>query len=200
MDEKVRQMEFNAGNNREKYKLGAIWDNAVYARESESGYLPSLYYLVSWRGYLEEENTWELASAVHYLRKLISSFYKDHPDKPNATSPAIDTPPPMARPTIKPTEPFKQKWGWSANSTNKRAKINGAAFDFYRVFGQSRVTLRLTSPAILYVTTHDYKWLHMTTHDYTWLHVTIRDFQPIFIRTSTFQLSSFMPDSTFLAF
>ena len=57
--------ELDAGDNVSgKYKVEAIRDSAVYARESESGHLPGLYYLVSWKGYLEEENTWEPASAV----------------------------------------------------------------------------------------------------------------------------------------
>ena len=46
MDEEVRQMEFDAGDN-EEYEVEAIWDSAVYARESESGHLLGLYYLVS---------------------------------------------------------------------------------------------------------------------------------------------------------
>ena len=108
-----------------EYEVEAIRDSAVYARESESGHLPGLYYLVSWKGYPEEENTWEPYSAVQHLRKLISSFHKNHPDKPTATSEAIDTAPPMARPTIRPTtEPTKQKRGRPANSTNKQAKKN----------------------------------------------------------------------------
>ena len=98
--------ELDAGN-KEEYEVEAIWDNAVYARESESDHLPGIYYLVSWKRYLEEENTWEPASTVQHLRKLISSFHKDHPDKPIATSPAIDTTPPMARPIVK--LPAKQK-------------------------------------------------------------------------------------------
>ena len=55
--------ELNAGDKGE-YKMEAIWDSVVYARESELGHLPGLYYLVSWKRYPEEENTWELASAV----------------------------------------------------------------------------------------------------------------------------------------
>ena len=56
--------ELDAGNEGGKYKVEIIWDNEVYARELESGHLSSLYYLVSWKGYPEEENTWEPASAV----------------------------------------------------------------------------------------------------------------------------------------
>ena len=121
-------MELDAGENSSEYEVEAIRDSAVYARES-MGHLPGLYYLVFWKGYPEEENTWKPASAVQYLRKLISSFHKDHPDKPTATSEAIDTAPPMARPTIKPaakptvrpTAP-KRKRGRPANSSNKRTK------------------------------------------------------------------------------
>ena len=94
--------ELDAGDNESgEYEVEAICNSAVYAREL-AGHLPGLYYLVSWKGYPEEENTWEPALAVQHLRKLISSFYKDHPDKSTATSEAIDTATPMARPTIKP--------------------------------------------------------------------------------------------------
>ena len=48
MDEEVKQMEFNAGDDESgEYEMEAIRDSAVYARELESGYLPGLYYLVS---------------------------------------------------------------------------------------------------------------------------------------------------------
>ena len=55
--------EFEPGNDKE-YEVEAIWDSAVYTRESKSGHPSGLYYLVSWKGYLKEENTWEQASAV----------------------------------------------------------------------------------------------------------------------------------------
>ena len=128
-------MEYNVNDDESgEYKIETIWDSAVYARESKSGHLPGLYYLVSWKGYPEEENTWEPASAVQHLKKLISFFHKDHPNKPTVISPIIDTAPPMVRPTVTPTEPLKQKQGRPTNSTNKRAKKNLAAFDFYHVF------------------------------------------------------------------
>ena len=117
--------ELDKGNkDSEEYKVEAIWDSAVYANESESGHLPSLCYLVAWKGYPKEENTWEPLSAVQHLKKLISSFHKDHPEKPTATSPPIDSAPPMARPTVKPTAKAttKRKRGRPANSASKRAK------------------------------------------------------------------------------
>ena len=48
--------ELNAGDNSEEYKVEAIWNSAVYARESE-GHLSGVYYLVAWKAYPEEENT-----------------------------------------------------------------------------------------------------------------------------------------------
>ena len=116
--------ELDAGDNDSgEYEVEAIRDSAVYARESESGHLLGLYYLVSWKGYPEEENTWEPASAVQHLRKLISSFHKDHPDKPTATFLAINTAPPMTRPTVKPTEPLKRKRGRPTGRAKKRTKM-----------------------------------------------------------------------------
>ena len=104
--------------------MEAIWDSAVYANKLESGHLPSHYYLVVWKGYPEEENTWEPLSAVQHLKKLISSFHKDHLEKPTATSLPIDSAPPMARPIVKPTAKAttKRKRGRPANSASKRAK------------------------------------------------------------------------------
>ena len=50
--------EFEAGDDKDKeYEVDGIWDSAVYAKESATGQLPGLYYLVSWKGYPEEENT-----------------------------------------------------------------------------------------------------------------------------------------------
>ena len=101
IDENVTELDAGDDEGGE-YKVEAIRDSSVYARKSESGHLPGLYYLISWKGYLKEENTWEPYSAVQYLRKLISLFHKDHPDKPTAISKAINTASPMARPIIKP--------------------------------------------------------------------------------------------------
>ena len=49
--------ELDAGDDSEEYEVEAIWDSAVYAMESKSGYLSWLYYLVAWKGYPEEKNT-----------------------------------------------------------------------------------------------------------------------------------------------
>ena len=46
IDEKTSQLEFEDDKGKE-YKVEAIQDSAVYARESKSGHLPGLYYLIS---------------------------------------------------------------------------------------------------------------------------------------------------------
>ena len=56
--------ELDAGDNSREYKMEAIWESAVYARESKSGHLPGFWYLVSWKGYPKKENIWEPVSKV----------------------------------------------------------------------------------------------------------------------------------------
>ena len=123
--ERVEKMpKIDAGNhNNKEYKVKAIKDNAVYVTKSKSGYLQGFYYLVVWKGYSKEENTWDLLWAVQHLKKLISCFHKKRLKKSWAISPPIDSALPMARPTIKPTRPTtKQKQGELAKSANKQAK------------------------------------------------------------------------------
>ena len=116
--------ELDSSDNSEQYKIEGIWDSAVYARELE-GHLLGLYYLVAWKGYPEEENTCEPVLAVQHLKKLISSFYKDHLKKPAATFLLVDSALPMARATVKPVRPIsKRKQVQPANNANKQAKKN----------------------------------------------------------------------------
>ena len=63
VDKWVKKLELKTGDSKE-YKVEAIWDSAIYASKSELGQLPGLYYLVIWKGYSKEENTWELSSAI----------------------------------------------------------------------------------------------------------------------------------------
>ena len=124
MNDTQLNFEFEAGDNKE-YEVDGIRDSAVYARES-AGQLPGLYYLVSWKGYPEEENTWEPASAIQHLRKLVTAYHKDNPEKPTVTSVPVDTAPPTARPTAppmpRPTAAPTKKRGQPAKSTTTTTK------------------------------------------------------------------------------
>ena len=48
--------EFEPSDDNKEYKVEAIQDSAVYAKEADE-YLPGIYYLVAWKGYPEEKNT-----------------------------------------------------------------------------------------------------------------------------------------------
>ena len=127
MNDTQLDFKFKASNGKE-YKVDGIQDSAVYTKES-AGQLPGLYYLVSWKGYPEEENTWEPASAIQHLRRLVTAYHKDNPEKPTATSVPVNTALPMARPTAspmtRPTAAPTKKRGQLAKSTTtttKRAK------------------------------------------------------------------------------
>ena len=72
---KVPEFEFEASNDKE-YKVEAIQNSAVYIEEIDR-HLPRLYYLVTWKGYLEEENTWKPFSTVIHLWKIVNTFHKN---------------------------------------------------------------------------------------------------------------------------
>ena len=124
------QLEFEAGNDKE-YEVDGIRDSTVYARES-AGQLSGLYYLVLWKSYPEEENTWEPALAIQYLQRLITAYHNNNPQKPTATSNSVNITPLMARPsalpkpTTKPTTDIliKRKQSRTAEftTTTKQAK------------------------------------------------------------------------------
>ena len=102
-----------------EYEVEAIRNSVVYAKEAD-GYLPGLYYLVAWKAYPEEENTWEPSSTVMHLWKMVTTFYKDHLEKPTATSAPLDSAPPMAKPTTQ--LPPKRKQGRPTGCITKCTK------------------------------------------------------------------------------
>lgn len=61
MDE-ISLQELNKSNS-EEYKIETICNNKVYTNKSK-GHLSGLYYLVFWKSYLKEKNTWEPALAI----------------------------------------------------------------------------------------------------------------------------------------
>ncbi len=51
-----KELEFKAGGSKE-YEIKTIIDNAMYGQQTNNNQMPSLYYLVLWKGYPEEKNT-----------------------------------------------------------------------------------------------------------------------------------------------
>ena len=90
--------EFEVSDNKE-YKMEVIRNSIVYAKKVD-GYLSELYYLVAWKGYPDEKNTWEPSSAVMQLRKIVSIFIKYHPIKSIITLAPLDSAPSIAKPII----------------------------------------------------------------------------------------------------
>ncbi len=114
-----KELEFETGGNKE-YEVEAIIDSAVYDQQVNNQ-MQGLYYLVLWKGYPEEENTWEPSLAVMHLWKLDSTFHKEHLEKPTMTSPPLDSAPLMPRPIIPKQEP-KQKRARRNKKANKRGR------------------------------------------------------------------------------
>ena len=102
------ELKFDISDNKE-YKVEAIKDSAIYAKKAEE-YLIGLYYLVFWKSYLEEKNTWELSSTIMHLQKMISTFYKDYPEKLITIFLSFNSTPSIATPSVKPVNSsVKQK-------------------------------------------------------------------------------------------
>ena len=112
--------EFEPGDDKE-YEIEDIQDGIVYAKEIDR-HLLGLYYLIAWKGYPEEKSTWEPFLAIIYLRKMVTTFHKDHPEKSIVTLASLDSAPPMTRPKVMPTDPLKQKQGRLIGRTKERAK------------------------------------------------------------------------------
>ena len=103
--------KFKIGNN-EEYEVDSIWDSTVYAKKLIKNQLPGLYYLILWKSYSEEENTWEPASAIQHLWRLTITYHKNNSKKLIVTSLPIDMALQIAKPIVAPTK----KCGWPAKS------------------------------------------------------------------------------------
>ena len=58
-----KNWKFKTGGDQE-YKAKAIIDNAIYKQQANNNQILGFYYLILWKCYPEEKNTWELLLAV----------------------------------------------------------------------------------------------------------------------------------------
>lgn len=99
----------------------------------ELGYLPKLYYLMSWKRYSKKENILKLASTIYHFKKVIKLFYKKHLDKPIIIFKAVNIVLLMAKSNIKLNTKKKQNWSTN-NINNKETKKNwNVSIDFYYI-------------------------------------------------------------------
>ena len=98
MNEFTELPEFETDDDKE-YKVEVIWESTVYAKKVDR-YLPRLYYLVVWKGYLKEKNTWKPSLVVMYFYKMVNTFHKNHPKKSTVTLALLDSAPSMVKLTI----------------------------------------------------------------------------------------------------
>ncbi len=62
-----KDLEFEVGGNKE-YEVKAIVDSIVYGQQiNGNDQILALYYLVLWKGYPKEENTWKPLSTVIHI-------------------------------------------------------------------------------------------------------------------------------------
>ena len=65
-------------NGEKEYEVAEILDTRTTFSNKE--------YLVSWKGYSREENSWEPEANLQKCQQAISSYYQWHPEIPNLTS------------------------------------------------------------------------------------------------------------------
>lgn len=75
VDKNIIKLEFKINNNK-IYQIKKIQDSAVYIKESKTGHLLGLYYLIDWKSYPKKENIWKLALILSIFKSCLASFIK----------------------------------------------------------------------------------------------------------------------------
>src|SRR6266852_5951393 len=69
-----------------EYEVESILQSEIRTTRHRQGQrhrvIRTLYFLVKWKGYPEDECTWEPGSALDHVPDLVEQFYQTHPDAP----------------------------------------------------------------------------------------------------------------------
>lgn len=108
-------------DNSKEYKVEVICDSEVYVKKSDSTYyLPSLYYLILWKGYSKKKNTCKLILAIEHFWSVVTTFYHDYLNKQIVIFPLIFSIFPMPIDTVKPKT-------WISKKRDRLIKANGTS-------------------------------------------------------------------------
>ena len=67
-----------------EYEVETILDTRLYGRKK------ALQYLVKWKGYPSEENTWQSEDDLKNSQDLMSDFHRNHPGVPRRISATLN--------------------------------------------------------------------------------------------------------------
>lgn len=77
----ISWLVFKNNNKSKEYKVEAIFNSTFYFKISENGHFPDLYYLILYKKFFQEENTWKPVFAIQHLSKFVNNFHKYYPKK-----------------------------------------------------------------------------------------------------------------------
>jgi hypothetical protein len=69
-----------------EYEVEAVLQNEVRTTRRRQGgrywLIKTLYFLIKWKGYPDDECTWEPGVSLEGVPELVDKFYQDHPEAP----------------------------------------------------------------------------------------------------------------------
>lgn len=95
----------------EEYEVETILDSRLYRGK--------LQYLVRWKGYGPEENSWEPEANLKNAKTMITKFHKDNPNSPRRISAAIWKTLPFKRFENLTVPPRRVLFNWTEGRTRR---------------------------------------------------------------------------------
>lgn len=97
---------------------------------------------------LEDESTWEQASIILHLQKIISTFYKDYLKKLTTTSLYLHSALPMARQMVELTIKQKHGRGRLLKPVKQARKVNQAVFECWAKYWEHMFKIRIANTMV----------------------------------------------------